>query len=139
MLYGDAAMALVAPNLQLLRAHRPAQRPIPSFVAGSWLAVATVHGHVVGCARVEPTPFPFPASRAEVLGRLPADRCDGWLAGGLELVELVVEAQARGYGVGSMLQAVLTALARDRRAWMVLDGAERAAGADIHRPLSSAR
>jgi GNAT superfamily N-acetyltransferase len=127
VLYGDIAMALVAPNLQALRTCRPVPRPIPSFVAGSWLAVATVHGQVVGCARVEPTPVPFPASRTEVLGGLAADRCDGWLAGGLELVELAVDPEARGYGIGSMLQAVLAELARDRRAWVVLGGVERAA------------
>ena len=126
VLYGDVAMALRAPDLEPLRAQRPVDRAVPSFVAGSWLVVATVDmGEgpvVVGCARVEPTPIPFPDGR--VSNDLDADE---WLAGGLEVVEVVVEATSRRYGVGSMLLGVLPALARDSRAWVLLDGAERSA------------
>jgi GNAT superfamily N-acetyltransferase len=126
VLYGDVAMALVAPDLEPLRAQLSAARAVPSFVAGSWLVVATVDrgegAVVVGCARAEPTPIPVPD------GRVPSDLdANEWLAGGLEVVEVVVDAKARGYGVGSMLLGVLPALARDHRAWLVLDGAARAA------------
>jgi GNAT superfamily N-acetyltransferase len=104
----------------------PAAHAVPTFVSGSWLAVATVSGSegpaVVGCARVEPTPIPFPD------GRITAGTdADELLAGGLEVVEMVVDAMARGYGVGSMLLGVLPALARGGRAWMMLGGAERSA------------
>ena len=126
VLYGDVAMAFVAPDVELLRAQLPAARAVPTFVSGAWLAVATVAGSegpaVVGCARVEPTPIPFPD------GRITAGTdADELLAGGLEVVEMVVDAMARGYGVGSMLLGVLPALARGGRAWMMLGGAERSA------------
>ena len=64
-------------------------RPIPEFVAGSWLVVATVAGTPVGCARVEPTPVPFPGERTCVVREMGSRHCDEWLAGGMELTELV--------------------------------------------------
>ena len=125
--YGDVAMAVVAPDLRPLRAHWPALRPIPSFVAGSWLVVASVERDVIGCARVEPTPVPFPPARALAAPGLGLDRCDEWLAGGMEMVELIVHPQARGYGVGSLLEATARSASRDHRAWVSLAGEERAA------------
>jgi GNAT superfamily N-acetyltransferase len=70
--------------------------------------------------RADPDPFPD--------GRIAADtHADGLLAGGPEVVEMVVDPTARGYGVGSLLLGVLPALARGGRAWMMLGGAERSA------------
>jgi GNAT superfamily N-acetyltransferase len=127
VLYGDVSMALLAPDVEPLRAHRPVLRPVPGFVAGSWLVVATVRGQQVGCARVEPTPVPFPGERAAVVREMGLGRCDEWLAGGMELTELVVASEARGCGIGSLLLSVVPSLATDGRAWLELRGPERVA------------
>jgi len=127
VLYADVAMAVVAPDLRPLRDRWAPSRPVPSFVPGSWLAVGTVGGHIVGCARVEPTPIPFPPDRSGAARGLRADQRDEWLAGGTELVELLVDPAARGIGIGSMLHRAVRATARDQRAWMSLAGAERGA------------
>jgi len=118
VLYADVASHLVAPDLGGLRTARP------EFVAGSWMAVASVAGEVVGCARAEPTAIPFPDDGPARLGR---DRCDGWLSGGLQLVELVVADGARRRGVGSLLASTVCAAARRGRVWTVLRGRELAA------------
>lgn len=125
--YGDVAMAMVAPDLGALRSHWPARRPLPVFVAGAWLIVATVHRVVVGCARVEPTPVPFPTDRPSIVTGLGIDQQNEWLSGGLELVELIVDPAARGYGVGSLLEATACSLAHEQRCWIALSGAEKAA------------
>ncbi|MBL8926700.1 MAG: GNAT family N-acetyltransferase [Pseudonocardia sp.] len=100
---------------------------MPDFVAGSWLIVATVGHEIVGCARVEPTPTPFPVGRLDGVPELDADRRNEWLAGGTELVELVVHPAARGHGVGSLLEATARSAAREQRSWVVLTDVERAA------------
>ncbi|MGD9525241.1 hypothetical protein [Pseudonocardia sp.] len=99
-----------------------AGEPDLPFVAGSWLATASVRGVGIGHARAVPTPAPFPPGHPTAAGRtLGPDRCDEWLAGGLELVELSVATGMRRCGVGaSLLEAVCTP-ARAGRVWVALD------------------
>lgn len=135
VVYGHAA-ADAAPDLTRLRRLHPATRlGPPSATAGSWLAVASVRGRVVGFARAERTPSPFPADhpRRAVARALGVDRSDAWLAGGLELVELVVDPAVRGRGIGGSLQQTVRTPAVRRRAWTALIGAETRAAAFFHR------
>jgi GNAT superfamily N-acetyltransferase len=129
VVYGDVGAATMGPDLSRLRwigAGRAAPAP---FAAGSWLAVASLHGRVAGYARAERTPDPFPADhpRSAAARELGVDRRDEWLAGGLELVELVVDPAARRKGVGRALQSAAASPAVGRRAWTALASASPAA------------
>jgi GNAT superfamily N-acetyltransferase len=112
-----------------LRGHA---EPLGDFRDGSWFATASVRGEVVGCARSVRSPGAAPVV-TPALRALGSDRYDEWLAGGLELLEVVVAADARLAGVGTALQRAVLTPARGRRAWAQLGDEERESGEWLRR------
>jgi hypothetical protein len=124
VLLGDVAAWSVPLDLDGLRAPGPTCSSAVRIEPGSWLAVASVQGRIVGFAKARPVAAAFPADhpRAPALRELGADRRDAWLADALEIVELVTTPHASRERVARSLVGVIVTPARRRKVWTVVEG-----------------